>query len=156
MTQKKHAPNKNDFTACPLLSEDVLIDYMKSHYRAIPRLVKLLYFNKENPADMNLKFDPSDPTMLYTIKNNRWVSQNRDYLLDSIVLELWSQLYNVFVKIDEDSFKENLVCEETFQRIESFMDEFRDFCNRGPNASWNDQKKTVMSLIVALSKKMRP
>ena len=156
MTQKKRAPKKNDFTPCPVLSEDILTDYMKSHYRAIPRLVKLFYFNKEKPSEMTLKFDPTNPSMLYTIKNNVWVAQDKDYLLDTLVLEIWSQLFNVFIKIDEDSFKDTLVCEETYQRIEAFMDEFRDFCNRGPNASWNDQKKNVFSLIVLLSKKLRP
>lgn len=156
MTQKKFATHKNEFTPCPKLNEDVLLEYIKSHYRAIPRLVKLFYFNKEKPENMNLKYDPSSPSKLYTIKNNDWVAEDKDYLLDTIVLELWSQLYNIFVNLNDDSLKQNLVCEETYQRIESFMDEFRDFCNRGANPSWNDQKKTVHALVVALSKKMRP
>lgn len=156
MTQRKKPPQKNDFTPCPKISEDALLDYMKSHYRSIPRLVKLVYFNKERPADMNLKHDPAHPSMLYTYKAGSWAGLDKDYLLDTIVLEFWSQLYNAFVKIDENVFKEDLVCEETYVRIESFMDEFRDFCNRGANASWNDQKKAVHALIVALSKKLRP
>ena len=146
---------KTDFVWKVVIEPILLKEMLKSHYRAIPRLIKKLYFNKDKPELMNLKYDPLMPGMLCVIKDNNWIFYDKDYILDTIISDMWGALYNTYVAIPNlEKYKTELICEETFQRIEIFMDEFKDFCDRGANASWLDQKKTTMACIAFLSKKM--
>lgn len=150
---------KQDFCWTPCIDENVLKDTLKSHYRAIPRLIKYYYFNSEYPETMTLKYDPKSPNMLCVVHDNTWTYHNKDYVLDTIVAELWSQLYNVFVRIDDiESYKNDLICEDTFQRIETFVDDFRIFCDGAgeATASWIEQKKNAFNFIAYLSKRCKP
>ena len=154
MVKKK---NKIDFDINPMLDNAIILDHLKSHYRSILRTIKKVYFNKDNPESLNFKYDPQYPNALFVIKNGRWESYAQDYILDTLILNIWSQLYNGFMQIKNiEDYKMSLSCDETYQRIEGFMDEFRDFCNKGSNPCWIEQKKNVMSFIVFLSKKIKP
>ncbi len=154
MPRSKKAPMANfDPTFC--LPPDQLKEYLKSHYRSILRLIKTIYFNKQSPEKMNMRADPNSQDKLIIIKDKHWVLENKDYVLDTLILELWSKLYNCFISLNQQQFRAELTCNDTYARIEAFMEDFRDFCNNGPNIAWNEQKRLAYNFITFLSKKQR-
>lgn len=149
--------DRHDFTYDIKVDEALLLDCLKSHYRSLTRLIKKLFFDKDKPNCLNVKYDPKIPNHICIVQDSKWMPVHKDYFLDSVLLNLWTQLYDVFNKVSEDeSFKENLACEETYQRIENFIEDFREFCNTGESKCWLDQKVLVYNNIVFLTKKIKP
>lgn len=153
---RKKPLQKKDFEFEKKIPSSVLRELLKSHHRAIQRLVRLFYFSKDRPERMSIKYDETQPDKILVVRDGQWKVYDRDYIIESVIIDMWSQLYDCFLSVqDDDGFKRSLACEETYQRIENFMDDFRDFCERGSNVAWNDQKRLVFSDIVFLSKKHR-
>ena len=147
---------KHDFDWRITIEQSILLTHLKSHYLSIQKLIKYIFFNKDSYETMNLKYDEEQPKMLFVIKDNKWIAYDKDYILDSLVLQIWSQLYNCYIQIpDINEYKKSLVCEETYERLEKFMDEFNKFCNSCEHTSiyLNEQKKSALDLIILLSKK---
>lgn len=155
---KKAKPSvKTDFD---LQQYVVNSEILKSHYRSILRCIQHINFNVDNPENMNLKYDPDFPDSLFIIKNNEWICNQKDFILDSIILDIWQKLNTYYLKIIEDEeskedYIETLTCEDTFERIESFMNDFTNFCNKGDNMCILDQKKLIFESIQILSKKFK-
>jgi hypothetical protein len=147
---------KIDYNNKIKIDTNILIEYVKYHYRAIPKLISNIYYNINSRETMNLKYDKNTPHLLYISKNNKWIAYDKDYILDSLVLEIWRQLYDSYVNIENmDEFKESLVCDDTFDRIENFINDFRQFCNTGSSSALVDQKKNALAFIMFLSKKYK-
>ncbi len=149
---------KENFDSNIKVENKILEECLKSHHRSICRLINYLYFNVNHPERMNIKANPKEPNTLYIIKDHKWFAIDKDYLLDTVILNLWKQLYDYFCNIkDIESFKESLTCgEDTYQRIETFMDEFKSFCESGNGICWNDQKNYIYNHLVFLTKKKKP
>jgi hypothetical protein len=145
---------RNTFDLKIPINDELIKKYIKFHYRSIQCLIKEVYFNRANPLNMSLKYDPLNPSLLFIIKDNNWISYDKDYILDILILEIGSKLYNYYINIiDIETYKKSLVNVETFKRIEEFMDEFNDFCTNGTNLWWVEQKKITLNFIIFLSKK---
>lgn len=155
MVRKPALVDRQEFTYDIKVDNGVLIDCLKSHYRSLSRLIKILFFNKDKPECLNVKYDPKIPNYICVVKDSKWVPVHKDYFLDTVLLNLWTQLFDTFNKLGEE-FKEHLACEETYQRIENFIDDFRDFCDTGESKCWIEQKVIAYNYIVFLTKKIKP
>lgn len=154
---KKYGVIKKEFSYSYKYDHDILHDSITSHYRSICKVIKMTHFNKENPEMENIKYIKDTPNVIYIVKNNKWHPENKDYFLECLILNIWTQLHAVYTEItDLERFKESLICEDSFSRIESFMNDFEIFCDTGSNSSWNEQKLLVFNYIVFLSKKIKP
>jgi len=151
--------SKNNFDWQVLIEHDLLLNHLKSHHLSIQKLIKYIFFNKDSYETMNVNYDEEQPKMLLIIKDNNCVAYDKDYILDSLVLQIWGQLYNCYIQIpDINEYKKSLVCEETYERLEKFMDDFNKFCNNGSISNTLiiiEQKKSVLDLIILLSKKYK-
>lgn len=156
MVRKTVLLDRQDFTYDIQVKEEVLIDCLKSHYRSLCRLIKIVFFNKDKPESLNIKYDPKIPNHICVVQDKKWVPVHKDYFLDTVLLNLWTQLFDAFNKIAGEEFKEHLACEETYQRIENFIEDFREFCDTGESKCWLEQKVVVYNYIVFLTKKIKP
>lgn len=157
MVRKASLLDKKDFTYDLKIEEEILLECLKSHYRSFNRLIKILFFNKDKPESLNVKYDPKIPNHICIVQEGKWIPVHKDYFLDTVLLDFWTQLYDVFNKVSEDeTFKEHLACEETYQRIENFIDDFREFCDTGESKCWLEQKVITYNYIVFLTKKIKP
>jgi hypothetical protein len=155
---KRTNNTKENFDSNIKVNDKVLEECLRSHYRSLCRLIKYLYFDTHHPEKMNIKVNSKEPSIIYIIKDQKWTTIDKDFLLDTILLNLWKQLYDHFCNIkDIEAFKDSLTCgEDTYQRIETFMDEFKTFCESGTGICWNDQKNYIFNYLIFLTKKKKP
>jgi hypothetical protein len=156
MGGKKKPLDKDDFNYYIPLDDDMLSKCLRAHYRAVPRLIKMLYFNSECPKSMNVKYDPKTSDYVFIIKDGSWEAVNKDLLSETLLLYFWTKLCEHFDNIEDlETYKEALCCEETYDRVERFVLDFKEFCDSGDNASWIDQKGLVLKSIAYYTKKLR-
>jgi hypothetical protein len=101
---------------------------LTSHYRSFPKLIKLIYFNPEYSMNSTLKFVETDALHLYTYENDKFIPLSKEYVIDTLIMKLWALLYDHYQTIDLETFKMRLISEETFDRIEEFMIDYRKLC----------------------------
>lgn len=154
---KKHGIPKQEFTYNVVIDSADLREYLKSGYMAIPRIIKRVWFNKDDLACQNVKCEPKVSEHVYIIQNSKWTMVNRDLFLETLILKLWTMLYDCYNSIvDLDQYKSSFVCEEMFLRTQTFISDFERFCEHGFTDTFIDLKQTVYSHVVYLTKKIKP
>ena len=101
---------------------------LRAHYRSFSKLVKLIYFNPEYPQNSSVKYVETDSLHLQVSENGKFVSLSKEYVIDTIIMKLWTLLHNHYQTIDLETFKMRLISEETFDRVEEFMVDYRKLC----------------------------
>lgn len=106
---------------------------LKCHFRGIPKLVKLIYCNPNIQSNNNIKYIKNNEKELEIMENGVFRNVNKEYVLDSIILDIWTLLYNYYEKIEKEGMLENfkaaLVCKETWERITDFINTYNKFQN---------------------------
>ena len=118
-----------------MIAPQLTIDYRNiiiSHYRGVKRLVKLIYFNSKYPRNHTLRYNPLDQTNLYVYDSGIYQPMIKEYVLDTIIIDAWGQLVSYFEGIEatgkKTAFKNTLASEETLERIDAFVADFRKLC----------------------------
>lgn len=99
-----------------------------SHYRSFSKLIKLVYFNPEYPQNSTIKYVESDPDHLLTYEHDKFIPLSKEYVIDTIIMKLWSLLYEYYQTLDLETLKSRLISEETFERIQEFIADYRKLC----------------------------
>lgn len=99
---------------------------LKSHFRGIFKLFNYIYFNQNYKNNNTIKY--IDENNIEIIDNGLPILMNKEYVLDSILLHLWSIIYNFYAEMEKNNkltqFKNSLVCEQTWDRVQEFIDSY--------------------------------
>lgn len=129
-----------------------------SHFRGIMRYMKLVYFNETHPENQNIMYKPTDQNNLYIIEHGQERAVNNEYILGTLVLDAWKCIAECYFDLEREGklceFKSTLVSLETFERIEQFIDAYRQLCNGGTPFLYQDIKQDVYNMIKFLSQEL--
>jgi len=113
------------------ITENDLRNMLKCHFRGITKLVKLIYCNPNVKSNNNVNYIKNNEKELEIIENGKIRIINKEYVIDSIILDMWAILNNYYEKLEEDNtleeFKSSLICNETWERITEFIDTYHKF-----------------------------
>ena len=122
-----------------------------SHYRGVTRLVKYIYFNPIMPKNLTIRYDWTDPKNIQVHDNGAFHPLIKEYVLDSIVVDAWARLvayYETIVSSGKRSaFKESLASEETLERIEAFVADYKKLCQGNSPFMFTDVRNSVFEMI---------
>jgi hypothetical protein len=139
------------------VTSDLMRSFLTSHYRGIVRYIKHVYFNDNVPANRTIQYDPQDLDNLLIIDNGELRRASKHYVLDTIMIDTWKRMVDYFNALDSPiAFKESLVCEETFYRIESFLETYRDICKGNPSIAYKDVRDDVIKMIKLYTETTKP
>lgn len=120
------------------------------HFRGICKLVKLIYFNSEKKCNNTVRYISDDDKNLEIIENGTFRSVNKEYVLDSIILEVWSILNNFYEELEKNEnmndYKQSLVCEATWERIKEFITSYHKFLD-GDYIYMEDIRTDIFNII---------
>jgi hypothetical protein len=123
---------------------------LKCHFRGIPKLVKLIYCNPNILSNNNINYIKNNEKELEIMENGVFRIVNKEYVLDSIILDLWTELNNYYEKLEKDGMLENfktaLVCNETWERITDFINTYNKFQN-GEYVCIEDLRNEVLNVF---------
>jgi hypothetical protein len=144
------------------LTSDDLKGILTCHFRGICKLVKLIYFNDNYQYNNTIRYINNDNKNIEIIENGFFRIINKEYVLDSIILDLWSILYNYYNEMEINStiqdYKETLVCSVTWDRITEFIKSYHKFLD-GEYNSIEDMRKDIFNIIklstIEIDKKKR-
>lgn len=121
-----------------------------SHYRGLQRLIVFIYFNDTYPNNHTIKHNPLHPNMVEVMDNGEFVMYPKEYVLDTIILDTWKIFYDFYEEMEKNNelfiFKNSLVCSETFDRIQNFIDSYRRLCE-GEQSIIKDIREDILNLI---------
>ena len=122
-----------------------------SHYRGILRLINLIYFNPSYPVNHTLKYDASDQKYLLVHESGSFQPLIKEYVLDTIIIDAWARLVNYFEMIEASgrrvAFKNTLASEETLERIDAFIADYKKLCHGHNPLMLRDIRNDVYELI---------
>lgn len=122
-----------------------------SHYRGITRLINLIYFNPNKPANHTLKYNVTDTKYVLVYESGSYQAIIKEYVLDTIIIDAWALLVNYFNMIEindkRNAFKNTLASEETLERIDAFIADYKKLCNGYTPAMLHDIRNDVYELI---------
>lgn len=131
------------------ITDSVLKYFLVSHFRSLPKLFRYIYFNNNYPENQNIKYYNDDSINI--IENGLWIIINKEYILDTITLDLWILIYNYYENIKKNNelnnFKNSLICSETFERIEDFIKTYEKVCKGENSLIFSDIKKDIFNVI---------
>ena len=123
------------------ISDEDLKNLLSIHFRGIQKLIRMIYFNDDHPENHNIK-PCTNKHMLEVLENGKFVELNKEYVLDTIIVDAWNRIVDYYYKLEEDDelddFKESLVSKETEERLGQFINMYKKLCDGEPNINCND------------------
>jgi len=143
--------NINDFGKenKTFLTDSILRFFLISHFRSLPKLFRYIYYNNKYPSNQNIKY--YDDENINILENGKWIYINKEYILDTVTLDMWILIYNYYETIKKNNklndLKNSLICNETFQRIEEFIETYKQVCNGENLLIFTDLKNDIFDVI---------
>jgi hypothetical protein len=135
------------------VTNEVIRKMIISHYRGIQRLIQFIYFNDDYPNNQTIRYNPKDNHELFIFEDGEFVSASKEYVLDTIIFNAWRKYIDYYESLERaqkvSAFKNSLVCQETFDRINHFVDTYRKICNGDFQPVIKDLRNDVMDMIKA-------
>jgi hypothetical protein len=132
------------------LTYDDLKMILTCHFRGICKLVKLIYFNPIHKCNNTIRYINNDEKNLEIIENGVFRIVNKEYVLDSIILEVWSILNNYYDEMEKNeyikNYKQSLVCTATWDRINEFITAYHNFLD-GDYMYIEDIRNDIFNII---------
>lgn len=120
---------------------------LRAHFRGITKLIKYIHFNPEHISNNNIRYFNNN---IEVIENGIFIIMNKEYILDTLIIESWILLYNYYEEMSNNNellnFKKTLINEDTFIRIEEFIDMYQKICE-GEMISLDDIKIDIINMI---------
>lgn len=125
-----------------------------THFRGIKKLVKLIFFNEDQPQNHNIVYKLTDNENLYVYENGELIAINTEYILDTIVVESWKKIAYYYYELEQEdklkTLKDSLISEETYERITQFINDYSLLCDGKTPFLYQDIKKDIYDLIKIL------
>ncbi len=132
------------------ITDDDLKGLLAINFRGIQKLIRMIYFNRDHPENFNIR-PSSHPNTIEVMDNGNFIQLNKDYILDTIIIDAWGKIIEYYDKLEEndelDDFKESLVSKETEERLSQFVSMYRKLCNGEPNITCKEIHEDVMDTI---------
>jgi hypothetical protein len=129
------------------LTPKLLNNLLIAHFRSFSRLVKIIYFNPEYPQNNIIKYDANNPQYIYVFEKDKFVSYSKEYIIDTIIMNLWTILYNYYSQLNLNTFKNTLISNETFERIQEFIEDYGKLCKGITPCSMKELQLSVYETI---------
>lgn len=149
---KINAINVNDFGKenKSYITDDDLKNLLSIHFRGIQKLIRMIYFNDDHPENYNIRPSTTHNT-LEVLENNKFIELNKEYVLDTIIIDAWGRIVQYYEKLEEedelDDFKDTLVSKETEDRLTQFITTYKKLCQGEPNITCKEIHEDVMEMI---------
>lgn len=132
------------------ITDHDLRNFLSTHFRGIQRLIRFIHFNDEHIENHNIKPTPSNSTTIDVYLDGNTMSLNKEYVLDTLIMDAWKRLVAFYEKLEEDGdlddFLDTLVSQETIDRIQQFVKTYRSICD-GENIAHKDLHDDVYEMI---------
>jgi hypothetical protein len=137
------------------INDNDLINILKCHFRGISKLVKLIYCNPNIPFNNNIKYIKNNEKELEILENGEFRIVNKEYIIDTIILDTWTILNNCYEKLNRENlledFKTSLICNETWERLTEFIQAYHKFKN-GDDINIENIREDIFNTIKLFSK----
>ena len=115
------------------LQDNIYENLLQGIYTAVPKLIKLIHFDKNHPENQNIKFTNKKYPYLKIMKDDKWQLVNKNLevrdLIDNKCYILNEKYYNILEK-------QNELNDVQRSRIRQFMKRYK-----------NDHKEVILDLI---------
>lgn len=136
------------------ISNNDLKKILISHFRGITKLIKYIHFNNNHISNNNIRYFNNN---IEIIENGIFRIMNKEYILETLILESWMVLYNFYENMNTSQliiFKDSLISEETFIRIEEFINVYQKICD-GEIIYLEDIKLDIFNMIKYETNKLK-
>lgn len=144
--------NVNDFGKedKSYITDEDLRNLLSINFRGIQRLIRMIYFNDDHPENFNIR-PSSRPNILEVLDNSNFIELNKEYILDTIIIDAWRRIFKYYEQLEEDDelddFIDGLVSKETEERLSQFITMYKKICHGEPNITCKDIHEDVMDMI---------
>jgi len=123
---------------------------LKSHFRGISKIFKLIYCNQDFKSNNTIRYIQNDSKNLEIFEDGKFIVMNKEYILDSIILDIWTMLNNYYIKLEDEgklsNFKDTLICNETWDRIIEFIRDFNKLKN-GDSINIESIRQEILNIL---------
>lgn len=132
------------------LSEIDLRNFLSTHFRGLQRLIRFYHFNEDHPQNHNIR-PSANQSFIDVITNGEFVPVNKEYVLDTVILDAWKTLVEFYNKLELegeiDDFRSTLISEETSERIDQFVETYKHVCDGKLESAHKELQNDIYEMI---------